>query len=320
MINFAKFREFQLGAVDELLEQREQLTAQHADAVALNTEMDEQLASLAAAQEAEMPERQRLEGESKELMATIHELNKKQHHLQSESRTKRDALTEITHTVQQEIFEISKVATVCRTLEGQIVQSPELLKQEIAMLGTQLEQERENVVVLEKKVRELVVRADTMGMTKGDIGKARKQLDGVEAEIARLNTANENCEQTKDSVVREERLLKESKAKGQQLKRQIEMIAEKIARLSHQQDMKRKAAQESIEQARKEKAALEQKGTSITNSEESKGAQETFRAEVAKKKEEHQQDIATMQDQHAQLVEKIYSYNDSLKASMVAAC
>ena len=320
VINFAKFREFQLGSVDELLEKREQLAADHSKALTLNAQMDEELASLAAVQEAEMPERQRLEGEGKEMMVKIGVLNKKQLKLQQASHPKRNALSDIIHTVGQEEFEISKLSVACKTLEGQIVQSPEILKQEIALLGAKLEQERENVVVLEKRGRELAVQTDRMSTTKTDIAKARKQLDEVEKEIARLNVANEDCEQTKEGVIREGRLLKESKAKEELLKWQIEDCSEKIARLSQQRDMKRTEAQREIEKARKENATLKKEGGSLSNARESTQAQATFKAKVTERKEQHQQQIAAIREQHAHLVNKIYSYDDGLKVMMAAAC
>jgi len=320
VINFAKFREFQLGSVDELLEKREQLAADHSKALTLNAQMDEELASLAAVQEAEMPERQRLEGEGKEMMVKIGVLNKKQLKLQQASHPKRNALSDIIHTVGQEEFEISKLSVACKTLEGQIVQSPEILKQEIALLGAKLEQERENVVVLEKRGRELAVQTDRMSTTKTDIAKARKQLDEVEKEIARLNVANEDCEQTKEGVIREGRLLKESKAKEELLKWQIEDCSEKIARLSQQRDMKRTEAQREIEKARKDNATLKKEGGSLSNARESTQAQATFKAKVTERKEQHQQQIAAIREQHAHLVNKIYSYDDGLKVMMAAAC
>ena len=302
------------------MEEREQLIAQNSDAAVLNTQMDEQLAALVAAQEAERPERQRLEANKKELTVKIQQLNERQLHLQQEARTKRDALTETQHTADQEEFEIKNLRTACRTLETQIVQSPEILKQEIATLGTKLEQERENVVVLEKRGRELVVQADRMGATKTDIVKARKQLDEVEKELARFTTANEDCDRTKDAVIHESGLLKESKAKEQQLKRQIEMISEKIERLTRQQDMKRKTAHANIEQARKDKAALKKEGGSLTNARESKEARATFKAKVTERQELHQRQITAIQEQHARLIDKVFSCDDGLKAKMVAAC
>ena len=169
--------------------------------------------------------------------------------------------------------------------------------------------------------RDLVVRVESITETKSDITKARNALNVIEGEIARLNSTNARTEQINDAVVAQQSQLKEAKAKDQQLKRQTEMAVEKLNRLSTQQDMKRKTAQESLEAARKEKAALEKQGsTARCEAKETDESRARFMAKLDGRKHEHELEMAQLREGHMQLVEQMAVYHDGITGACIAAC
>lgn len=193
LINFAKFREMQMGTVDMILVEREQMMQQHKEIMEVNGNLDQRLAEISEARAKDAPLEQALEDECNALSVQINQLNEQQATMQGQLREARNQLTDLSDEVAKEIVDIHDVQQECRMLQGQIVQSPERIKREIVTMGAQVEDERNNVSTSDRKGREILVRVESLGGTKQMIGQCAKTLEGIGAEIKRMRSkADEN--------------------------------------------------------------------------------------------------------------------------------
>ena len=78
LINFAKFREMQMGTVDMLLVEREQMMQQHSEIMEVNVQLDQRLGEIEAARQKDAPIAAALEAECNELSAEINKRNEAQ--------------------------------------------------------------------------------------------------------------------------------------------------------------------------------------------------------------------------------------------------
>jgi kinetochore protein Nuf2 len=321
LINFAKFRAHSINKIDDAMAVTDELRERNEDAKLINADMDRQLEEMAAANAAEEPVRLQLVQENEGLKDKIRGLHAHDHQFQQQLRVDKDTMTEIVDVVAKKDFEIMDLKKACKLLQGKIVQSPELLKQEIQRLGAQLAEEKENVKQKEQMGRELVVRVESMTDTKSEIAKARNALYVIEGEIGRLNATHVKTDQITDAVVAQQRQLKESKAKEQQMKRQTDIAGEKLNRLSAQQSLKRQTAQESLEVARKNKAALEKEGSSArSEAKETSDTRARFQAKLDARSHQHQLEMDELREQHLQLISQMGVYHNGITQAMTAAC
>jgi len=320
LINFAKFREMQMGTVDMLLVEREQMMQQHSEIMEVNVQLDQRLGEIEAARQKDAPIAAALEAECNELSAEINKRNEAQATMQTELRQARNILTDLTDEVAQQIFDINDLQTECRGLQGQIVQSPERIKREIVTMGSQVEAEKENVSTSERKARDLLVRTEALGGTKQTIAKALKTLEDIASEIQRLQTTAEANEGIQEVVQQKGDQLKELRAKEHKIKKQIELARERSSRIAQQQALKREAAAQSMELARREKDLLTNERKMAENqTKRFNDERQALMSLIEQKKAAHAREMEDIRVQQSSLVNQIIGYHDGVEAAMVEA-
>jgi kinetochore protein Nuf2 len=318
LINFAKFREMQMSSVDQLLEERDMLTAEALELQQINDERTGTIEEIRAAQEADAPKVAALEAQCEALSNQIAQLNDAQAGIQSELLVMKNEITNASDETAKVIFEIQAKQQTTNQLGSKIVQSPERIKKEIVEMNHAVEREQKNLVGSERRVRELTLRVEGVTQIDGDVERGIKELTEVASEIGRLKKTRAETAQASDSTLAEKGTLKEITALEAQLKRQIDMVSDRMMSLSSQYGMKQEAGEQSILKAQRERdnlASDKSKAKELTT--QNQKASMASRERLRELETQHTAEMATLRKEHTSLLGQIENYHRELELAMV---
>jgi kinetochore protein Nuf2 len=191
IINFAKFREERLANYQSLIAETDALN-EHKNALEdENEELALRLHTIRKARESDAPVVAAIDQEVAGLAEEINTLNHTQAELQKEIRSLKDMATETADKIASEVFSVQTKQSECGKLRSQIVQSPERIKREIVEMGQVLDQEKNNVVLGEKKNKELMARLDALTTAETEVLRGKKLLEECIAELKRCDDAKQ---------------------------------------------------------------------------------------------------------------------------------
>ncbi len=85
-------------------------------------------------------------------------------------------------------------------MKGRIVPNPEKLKQMISDMTTALQNEKNNLVVLEKKARELQAKLDMFGSIEQDLVPCIDAMKEAETEMKKVEETVKKVQEDKDKI------------------------------------------------------------------------------------------------------------------------
>lgn len=159
------------------------------------------------------------------------------------------------------------------SLRGQIVPSPEKLKQvwvsprapfrrcthvivttpqTLVDLSASIEKEKENLTKSNDQIRALGVRGEALAAADKDVTKVLRLLDELELEESRVKTLEKEHDECKAALQTNDEALHDATFREHQLNRQINSIQERTARMHRQHASKQEAAVEALDSAQRE--------------------------------------------------------------------
>ena len=97
-------------------------------------------------------------------------------------------------------LQISSTKQEITRLKGRIVPNPEKLKQMISDMTTALQNEKNNLVVLEKKARELQAKLDMFGSIEQDLVPCIDAMKEAETEMKKVEETVKKVQEDKDKI------------------------------------------------------------------------------------------------------------------------
>ena len=146
---------------------------------------------------------------------------------------------------------------------------------------------------------------------------AASALIGVACLCVRARRANEGIQEV---VQQKGDQLKELRAKEHKIKKQIELARERSSRIAQQQALKREAAAQSMELARREKDLLTNERKMAENqTKRFNDERQALMSLIEQKKAAHAREMEDIRVQQSSLVNQIIGYHDGVEAAMVEA-
>jgi len=316
VINFAKFR---LDKMDQIDQYEEMLETQLEDRQALtekNTQMALAIEKIESARAEERPQVEELEREVYEL-----ELKMKLHRKQGEQNTEIQKL-KIQTAEQQDAVESKKLSIVNQRQENsklsmQVVRSPDKLKTQLAEMQAQLDNETEAVNDAATRSRGIASKRETLSDLTEELKKCAASMEEVAAEISKAENEKQQIKEVRARTQRSNEQLKECDAQEQHLKREAELLNERIARLDNQKMQKHSQAEKELEMVKEDQHALE---TEIVAAKERLAEGEKY-AQAMKNKtntmqSKHDGEIAAMKEQVSMMAAELNEFHRRMRNTM----
>jgi len=313
LINFARFRQKRIDLYEELRKESEKLLSKKEKLVQLQEDTLNQLQELKLKEETQRDELRSLEKLTEEMARQIQRLNAQQLELQSSNKELKRKCTEVAARIQSDSVTLEQTKEMCSTLRPQIIQNPALLKKKITDLAesvtdltTSINDHEANIRLLHTKiaqqeqqskdVEQCIIMANE---NKAELDNNKKIQESIKAALLKVDKLKEE---------KEDLLLAES-----HLKRHLSVQMEKLERLRKQQEEKRQAREEGLQDSLREKQLLmknrdEQKGKLDQNRE---AIQELHRA-IEKLTEDHDMTVASLENEIGSLDNVLKSYHKTL--------
>lgn len=263
VINFAKFREEQLSVFEELSRRGEEAETERAKLMERETELRARIEAIRLQRHAEEPAVQTVKEQIAALVNELRELKRKQTALSAEIDSLKDRRQQLTDEQSRLGYLVSSARQDSAKLKSRIVHSPEKLLQILAEMTASIAAEKQSLQSLEKRSRDLQARLDQLVDLEKDLKRALHQLDQNEAAWKRADEAQRQCTELRDRAERQRADLRELEQRSGQLKRQHSLAAEKLGKLTSQQELKRQEFAERLTVLRKEYAGLSEERSNL---------------------------------------------------------
>jgi kinetochore protein Nuf2 len=317
IINFAKFREEKLVAYTELQEGFESLLAER-DAIATeHAALQAELAAVKEAQAAEVPEAERIEAEVQGVFTENQSLNKQQAALSTEVRGLKQQANVLTDEASQLRYKLSQSRSEGEDLKAQIVHSPHRIQALLEEIAASVERERSALTDAEKSSRDLAARLETASKVERDIAKAVALMGEAEVEIARKKEVSRKVKALRAEVAAADHEAMQLAATHQHLKRQQAALADRIARVRTQCEVKRQAAEGRVEEQLRNKEAIEaENAAAIAKLAENEAMIRSLRDRIAELRSAHESQVGAVLGQYQALRDAVSRYHQDMEDSM----
>jgi len=320
IINFAKFREEKLSLFTELQDQSDGLSARLASLKEEHKRLGADEAEHREARDAEEEETLKLEKETIELEAQLRTLNKEQAVLQSEIRTSKSVSKEMSDKVQEEKAKLEEENKKKEELKSRIVlDSPGKMQKVLKEIEDNIENERQCIADVESRARDASHKLETLCRSEKDLLKLTKLMEEVEKDIEKYKDTSRKVKESSAQVVNHENELISLGAQEQHLKRQQNMLTERLGRLEQQFQLKVEATASSVEnqQRNKENAQMEHM-TAQQKLMNNEAICKTYQEKIKELKTSHGQEIHALNDKYNQLCHQVQEYHKLLVETMEA--
>ena len=319
IINFAKFREEKLNLFTQLQDASDVASERMQTLTAENAKLRGDIKTLEEARDAEAPQLVELEQATADLESQLRVLNKEQALLQSEIRSTKQATSEVADKASGEKFKILNAQKEKQKLEAQIVESPELLQKALKELQTSIEHEREAVSHNERRSREAGSKVESMAKVEKEILKATRLMEDVEKEIGRYKEFSKKVKNMNAKLVSNETEVISLGASHQHVKRQSQMLSERLNRLQQQSQLKLEAADSTLQDyvRNKENAEAENAAT-IAKLSNNEAIARSIQDKIHELKATHQLELNTLADKYGTLRHQVQEYHNLLNEAMEA--
>ncbi|CAG8627793.1 13817_t:CDS:10, partial [Dentiscutata heterogama] len=229
-INFIRFREDQLHIFNEYEKHSEELMKH-------NEELSERYKMLF--EQVERSKRKRIEDENivKELvqenahlMSSMRELKKKQTGLLNEIASLKSTKAEAEEKINNTQFLVVTAKQVLEKLKSRIVVNPEKLKQTIEEMNQTMSKEKDAMLGLGKKVREIQAKVENLSIVEEEISACNKILDEVINQRNKCEKANKDLRDLQEEIENKRQHSRELQKKEQLLSRQKQNLEDRLQR------------------------------------------------------------------------------------------
>ncbi len=263
IINFAKFREEQLSVWEELMKRGEEAAQELAGLNSREAELRSRIEAIRQQRVAEEPQVQAIKEQIGVLVNDLRELKKQQNTLSTEIEGHKRRRQELVDNQARLQYLMSSGRQECAKLKSRIVHSPEKLLQIISEMQASIASERTALTSLEKRSRELTGRVEQLAKLEGDLKRCLQQLEQNEQGSKRVEELEREIYSLRDKNERQRMELEELSVRQQHLKRQCNMAAEKLSRLTVQQEAKRQEFAERLTLLRRDYSALSEERAQV---------------------------------------------------------
>lgn len=252
IINFAKFREERLAVFEDCTAKSAEYVEKKHILEDKNRELAEIVNTLRLQRAEEEPENLKLREQNQQLTAELRELKRTQTSMTSVidglKKTKAEKSDKLTN-IQ---FLLMNCKQDCTRLRSRIVQSPEKLQQAISDMTQSVQSEKTSLSNIERRIRDLQSKLDLMQNVDQDVIVCSKLLEDCELEMKKASSAASKVSTEKENIESKAAELREIGIKEQHIKRQLQNIEDKIARLQSQQITRRSTNDNRMKQLKEE--------------------------------------------------------------------
>ncbi|KAI9096105.1 Nuf2 family-domain-containing protein [Phlyctochytrium arcticum] len=247
IINFAKFREERMGVFEQCNQKAEEALLKRDQLEARIRDLSEKVNSLRLQRAEQEPQAQALRDRNSELTSDLRELKKIQTGLTPQAESLKKEKLQLADQITEKEESIANLKQDCIRLESRIVKSPEELKNSIAEMSATLTNDKQAILVSEKKTRDLQTRIDLLAAGQVDLDTVLDRLRDVEREKARLESSLEKLRGEREAMAKAKAELRDLRVKEEQLKRQLTSATEKLNRLATHQSSKSTSLQSRLQ-------------------------------------------------------------------------
>ncbi|KAJ3360928.1 kinetochore-associated Ndc80 complex subunit nuf2 [Kappamyces sp. JEL0680] len=307
LINFCKFRQERMVLFEECTDRTEALIRRRDELEGKLQDLTDKVNSVRLARAEQQPLVQELRKLTSALAADLRELKKAQ--------------TALAQDMDQLKLEKSKIAEKlqdCARLSSRIVSDPAKLLQTIQDMNASVKADKQNVMMAERKSRELRARMDAMSAVEADLDECRALLGEAEQARQKTREASKAFSVLQDSFGRKQNVLRDLEIKEQQHARQEKQASDKLGRLfAHQ------SSRQTANQSRKEKldsqlaANREQYEKAVNLSQDTAIQIEGMVDETRALEKTIQDELAALTNAFNRLVTQVGAYQTELAVAMV---
>lgn len=263
IINFAKFREEQLGVWEELTRRGEEAEAERERLAAREADLRARIAAIRQQREHEEPRVHSVKEQIGALVNELRELKKQQTQLAAEIDSRKERRQGLTDTHSRLQYLLSSGRQECAKLKSRIVHSPEKLLQILAEMNASINTERQSLSALEKRSRELQTRFECLQKIENDLRRCIQQLDQNDQTWRRVEEVQKSVQVYQDRQQQQRVAIDELAVRQQQLKRQLAVAQERLGKLTGQQEAKRVDIAQRLDCLRRDYAGLSEERAAL---------------------------------------------------------
>lgn len=263
IINFAKFREEQLGVWEELMRRGEEAEQELQRLAGREQDLRARIDSIRQQRQQEEPLVSAAKEQIGGLVSELRELKKVQTGLSSEMEEFKRRRQELTDNQARLQYLASSGRQEVNKLKSRIVHSPEKLLQILSEMQASIASERNGMQSLERRSRELQNRVESMVSVEEQLRRSLQHLDHMDSVARRCDDLHRQCNHLSEQHRRQQSDLDELLVRDQHLKRQLQMAQEKLSKLVNQQELKRVEFAERLQVLRKDYAQLSEERSSL---------------------------------------------------------
>ncbi|RHZ75981.1 hypothetical protein Glove_208g25 [Diversispora epigaea] len=272
IINFMRFREDRICIFNEYEKNSEELLEKSEELVNRYNTLVEKVNELKLQRKEQENEVKAYMQQNANLMSGMRELKKKQTGLLNEIATLKNIRVDWTEKINNTHFLVVTAKQVLEKLKSRIVLNPEKLKQTIEEMNETMAREKETMLGLDKKVRDIQTKFDMLTIVEEEIISCNKMLDDAINQRIKADKANKDFRDLQAEAENKRQFLREYVKREQIISRQKLNLEERTQRLreKHNQRMaetekKYTTLQEEYEKILEERKEIELKAAEEKN-------------------------------------------------------
>ncbi|KAI8808577.1 Nuf2 family-domain-containing protein [Cladochytrium replicatum] len=313
IINFAKFREQRMDVFQLCAKKSEQTVEVRQAEEKRNHDIADRVNDLKLQRAEQEPQVAKLKEVNTKLIEELKELNSVKKVLSEET----DELKKETKGLEEKLtntqYLIESAKADCERLRGQIVHSPEQLKQAITELNNSVSNEKANLANVEKRIREQQNKLDAMGSVEQDLSQCLKIMEDCETELQKYRAAAQKLTAEKEGIEAKNAELNDIEMTLQQQKKLLKRAQEMVVRQQKHQQLKRGTQEQKMEELKREYAKVcEEKRANQVKVDEHNYQAAVLEEKVAELKREMEQESGLVMNDFVELRSHLESYQRSL--------
>jgi chromosome segregation ATPase len=247
IINFAKFREERMVLFNDIQSQRGELLATLNASRRKRDSLKEQLKTLKEQTAEEAISIARIEGECREVESEIAGLNHKQAEIREESSELKTENFQLKDSLSSKSLHLEELLASKKKLQGQIVNSPDRFRKQIADVETALRAEQTEIRGAEKKYSGLSNWLTNVEDAQVEVDHATEVLNEVKSEVEKQKAMFVDTEALKSKLASTKEMTSQQEQNIQSLSRQATRADEKLTQLRKQAMIRSTDCKETIE-------------------------------------------------------------------------
>uniref|UniRef100_A0A7S3A1N2 Kinetochore protein NUF2 n=1 Tax=Rhodosorus marinus TaxID=101924 RepID=A0A7S3A1N2_9RHOD len=320
VINLAKFREERLIRFQDLNNRSEALLERKQALAKTNASLKAEIDLYNKKVEAERPQSEALEKKTSSLASELQELHEKQSKLQADIRKLKAEASELAEKAASLKVKVLHEEQEVGRYESMVVSSPERVRKEIEDQQEQLEYDREQIVSMERRTRELQNRVSGLQVCETDVRMGTTVMEECEREMDRSKVQLQLVRDRKQAISIAESELRRLENQESYLKRQVQSSEERISRIQKQISDRELEVQASYEKLQNDRVVAERERTAV----ESRIAQnEKLVSQTSDKKaklgSEFEAEIESSTEAYRKLEDQVVKYHRQLFTHMQEA-